>query len=297
MKKLSKIMLGTFLILTLGLVCFSFNVLAGTTSKGNVTIANSPSQMGDVTLFNDDGEDAAIDLSVSTVVVMANVTITDYDEGTDISSANGTLYHSSSTLSAADDENKHITNSSCVLSEADGDTKVATCTFTMDFMALSGTWTVSITSTDSEGHATSNTDTNTVNQLTGIDVISATVDFGQIELGANSTEAANMTIRSQGNVILDAQFSGENYTCTNGVIAVGNTRYDAVEDGSYDDMTVALTYTPETDAGLDLGIRGVATDDGENSNDNEYFTIAIPYEDGIGGVCTNTITVAGVVSA
>jgi hypothetical protein len=298
MKKLSKIMLGAFLILTLGLVCFSFNVLAGTTSTGNVTIANSPSKVGVVTLFNANGEAAAITLQAgSTIVVSANATITDYDEGTDISSANATLYHESSTLEAADDENKHITNSSCALSEADGDTKVVTCTFTMNFMALEGTWTVSITSIDSAEHASSNTTTNTVNPLLGIDVISATVDFGSIELGANSSEATEMTIRSQGNVVLDAQFSGDDYDCTNGEIPVENTRYSAVEDGSYDDMTVNLDETPTTDEGLDLGIRGVVGDDGENSDDTEYFTIAVPYEDGLGGTCTNTLTVAAIANA
>ena len=296
MKSLTMIILGVISLLALGIVFSSFSVFAGSTSIGNVSIANSASKMGAVTLFNAAGEAAAIDLSAgSTVVVTANATVTDYDGGTDISSANATLYHSTSTLGAADDENKHITNSSCTLSEADGNTKLVTCSFTMNYMALSGTWTASITSTDSENHASSNASTNTVNELAALDVVTATVDFGSIELGANSSEAADMTIRSQGNVVIDARFSGDDYTCTTGEIPVGNTRY-STSDTDYDTMTADLTTSPETDTGLDLGIRGVATADGANSDGTEYWTITVPDESGIGGTCTNTLTVAAIAS-
>jgi hypothetical protein len=293
MKSITMIVLGVISLLALTIVFSSFGVIAiSTTSTGNVSIANSPSKVGVVTLLNDDGAAAAIDLSPgSTVVVTANVTVTDYDGGADIISANATLYHSSSTLGAADDENKHITNSSCTLGEASGNTNVVACSFTMNYMALSGTWTVSIEATDSLGHASSNTSTNTANELAALDVVTATVNFGSIELGANSSEAADMTIRSQGNVVIDARFSGDDYDCTTGTIPVENTRY-STSDTDYDTMTADLTADATTDESFDLAI----SVDGANSDGTEYFTIAIPDEAGIGGICTNTLTVAAIAS-
>ena len=298
MKKLSKIMLGAFLILTLGLVGFSFNVLAGTTSTGTVGIQNTVPTMGTATLFNQAAADAAITLSAGgTVVVTASATVTDVNGGADISSASGMLYHSTSTSPGSDDENIHITNATCTLGTPSGNDVVATCKFTMNFMALVGTWTANITAVDSLSAQVSGTDDNTVNALVALDVVNATVDFSSLELGTNSTSATALSVRSQGNAIIDARFKGGTYTCTTtGTIPVGNTKY-GLTTGTYDELTTALTADDVTQTGFNLGIRGSGgSANGANSDKIEYWGIKIPTT-GVAGTCTNTLTVTAIADA
>jgi len=272
---------------------FGFQTILADTASGNVTITNAAPTMGAVTLWNQAGANAAITLSAgSTVTVTANVTVTDTNGGANVNTATGTLYHSTSTSAGADDENIHLTNSSCVLSGVSGNDVIATCAFTMNYMALGGTWTANMTATDLASASVSATDDNTVNDLAGLDVTDATIEFGSMALGTNSTTATNMTVRSQGNVQIDAIFSGTNYTCTSGTIPATNTKY-GLSYVAYDSLTTGLTESAVTQTGFDLGVRGVATANGANSDKNEYWGILIPTS-GISGTCTDTLTVTAV---
>jgi hypothetical protein len=294
MRKLSKMMLGVFLVLTLCLVCFSFNVLAiSGTSTGTVVIQNSAPTIGTVILYNQAGANDVIDLQAGgTVVVSARATVTDVNGGASVSSASGTLYHETALSGDANDENIHITNATCGLGTVDGNDVPVICNFTMDFMALSGTWTANITAVDSESAQVSGIDTNTVNTNIGLDVVNASVDFSSLELGANSSSATELTIRSQGNVVIDAEFKGTNYSCTTtGTIPVGNTKY-GLSTGSYDDLTTALTEGYVEQTGFNLGIR----DSGVDVDKLEYWGIKIP-DAGVSGTCTNTLTVTAIADA
>jgi hypothetical protein len=295
MRKTFNVILVTFLVLAAGLACFSFNVTADT-AGGTVSILNTAPTMGTVTLLNQAGADAAITLSAGgTVVVTASATVTDTNGGADISNASGTLYHSTNVSGDADEENTHITNSSCVLGTPSSNDVVVTCKFTMNFMALGGTWTANLTAVDNSSAQVSGTDDNTVNALAGLIVVEDTIDFSSLALGANSTSGADMTVRSQGNVVIDAQYSGNNFTCTIGTIGVGNTSY-GLTNVSYDELTTALTAGATTQTAFDLGVRGIATANGANSEKNEYWGIKIPTS-GVSGTCTNTLTVTAIESA
>jgi hypothetical protein len=259
---------------------------------------NTVPTMGTATLLNQAGADAAITLSAGgTVVVTANATVTDVNGGADVSNASATLYHSTSTSGGSNDENIHITNSSCVLGTPSGNDVLVTCSFTMNFMALDGTWTANITAVDSESAQISGTDDNTVNALVALDVVNATVDFSSLELGTNSTSATALSVRSQGNAIIDAQFKGTNYTCTTtGEIPVVNTQY-GLSTGTYDELTTGLTEEDVTQTGFDLGIRGSGgSENGANSDKIEYWGIKIPTS-GVAGTCTNTLTVTAIADA
>jgi hypothetical protein len=245
--------------------------------------------MDAVNLWNQAGADEVITLSVGgTVVVTANTTVTDLDGGGDISSASATLYHSTSTSGAGDDENIHVTNSSCTLGSPSGNDTVVTCTFTMDYMALGGAWIANITASDLGSNSVSATDTNSVNDLAALDVTQATIEFGSLELGKNSSSATTMTVKSQGNIQIDAQFSGTNYSCTSGTISVGNTKYGLIT-GSYDDLTTALTEDDVTQTSFDLAYRTGGID----STKNEYWAILIPAS-GVSGTCSNILTVTAI---
>jgi hypothetical protein len=258
-----------------------------------VTITNAAPTIGTVTLWNQAGANAAIDLSAgSTVTVTANVTVTDTNGGGNVNTATGTLYHSTSTSGGSNDENIHLTNSSCTLSGVSGNTVIATCAFTLNYMALNGTWTANITATDLSSESVSGTDDNTVNSLAALDVTDATINFGSMALGTNSTTATNMTVRSKGNIQIDAIYSGTNYTCTSGTIPATNTKY-GLTSANYDALTTGLTESAVTQTDFDLGVRGVASSNGVDSDKSEYWGILIPTS-GVSGTCTNTLTVTAV---
>jgi len=272
---------------------FGFQMTFADTASGNVSITNAAPTMGTVTLWNSAGANEAITLTAgSTVTVTANVTVTDTNGGANVASATGKLYHSTNTSADVDDENVHLTNSSCALSGVSGNEVIATCSFTMNFMALNGTWTANITATDLGSDSISGTDDNTVNSLAGLDVTNTVIEFGGMALGTNSTTAQNMTVRSQGNVQIDAIYSGTNYTCTAGTIPATNTKY-GLSTGTYDELTTGLTEVAATQAGFDLGVRGVATANTVNSDKSEYWGILIPTT-GVSGTCTDTLTVTAI---
>jgi hypothetical protein len=225
-------------------------------------------------------------------VVSARATVTDTNGGSTVMNASATLYHSTSTSAGADDENIHITNATCGLDSPSGNDVVVICNFTMNFMALGGTWTANITAVDNSSTQVSGVDTNTVNDLAGLDVTDTTIDFSSLALGANSSSATTMTVRSQGNVQIDAQFKGGDYTCGVGTIPVGNTKYGLVT-GTYDELTTDLTALDVTQTGFNLGVRGVATANGANSDKSEFWGIKVPTS-GVSGTCTNTLTVTAI---
>jgi len=279
--------------LLIAIFVIGLKISSADTATGQATIVNAAPTVGTVTLWNQAGADAAITLTAgSTVTVTCNATLTDNNGYSDIDSASATLYHSTSSSGAADDENVHYTNSSCTLGTNTSATDVpVTCSFTLNYMALNGTWTCNITADDGTATA-SGTDTNTVNSLAALDVVETTINFGSMSLGSNSSTAQYINITNTGNIQIDAQFSGTDYSCTIGTIPVGNTRY-SLSSLPYDNMTTSLTTSAVTQTNFDLGVRGVATSDGVDSKKNEYWTILIP-STGVGGTCTNTITVTAV---
>jgi hypothetical protein len=284
-----------FVMLALAIALFSAKAAYADSASGNVTITNVAPTMGTATLLNQAGADAAITLTAgSTVVVTASVTVTDTNGGANVANATGKLYHSTSTSAGTDDENIHLTNSTCTLGTPSGNDVVATCKFTMNFMALGGTWTANITATDLGNAVVSAQDGNTVNDLAGLDVTDTVIEFGGMALGTNTTSPVNMTVRSQGNVQIDAQFKGDAYTCTAGTIAVGNTAY-GLAGANYDELSAVtnLTVGDVTQTGFNLGVRGVATADTVNSDKGELWGILIPTS-GISGTCTNTLTVTAI---
>jgi len=281
-----------FLLLAMALattLVFGFQMTFADTASGNVSITNAAPTMGPVTLWDEVGANATIDLSAgSTVTVTANVTVTDTNGGTNIASAAATLYHSTNTSADVDNENVHLTNSSCALGTASGNDRVATCSFTMNYMALNGTWTANITATDLGSASVSATDTNTVSTLLGLDVTNTVIEFGGMALGTNTTTPTTMTVQNLGNILIDAQFNGGNYSCTSGTIPATNTKY-GLTGANYDALGTGLTEGDVTQEGFDLTYRTGGT----NSTKNELWGILIPTT-GVSGTCSNTLTVTAI---
>ena len=286
-----------FLFLFLAIAGFSIKTFADT-STGQVAVTNVAPSVSSITLWNEATADSAITLTAgSNITVMANATITDTNGGGDISSANATLFnYVYSNESGPADENYKVVNSSCGLSAASGNTKTATCTFTLGYMITNGTWTANITAWDfgSTNLTASGADNNTVNTLASLDVLNATIDHGTLSLGTNSSASKAMTVISLSNLQMDSRFSGTNFSCTVGAINVSDTRY-SLTSGDYDSMSTDLTNATVTQSTFDLGVRGIATAEGTNSTKDEFWTIKLA-SSGIGGTCTNTLYVTAIAS-
>lgn len=278
-----------FLLLAMALattLVFGFQMTFADTASGNVTITNAaPTMPGLVTLWNQNGADDVIGLSVTGATVTANVTVTDTNGGGNVASAIGKLYHSTNTSADVDNENVHLTNSSCALGAANGNDRVATCSFTLGYMALNGTWTVNITATDLGGDSVSKTDDNTVSTHVGMAITQAVIEFGDMALGTNTTSTKTMTIQNLGNVQMDVQLKGTNYTCTTGTIPATNTKY-GLTGANYDALGTGLTEVDATHSAFDLMYRNAGVD----KTKDELWGILIPTS-GVSGTCNNTITV------
>jgi hypothetical protein len=262
---------------------------------GQVTIGNTAPSVGSVTIYNElemGGESITLTAG-STVLIRTEATITDLDGWPDMGNTSlATLYHYTSDNGLSDDENKHYTTDNCTFENTAENEQLVTCYFNIDFMALSGSWTANVTTVDLSGMNASNTGTTTINDLTAIELADASVNFGVVSMGANSSTAGNMTIKNMGNILINAVLSGTNYTCSTGTIPVGNTRY-SLAAGNYDSMSLALSAVPTGQYNLNLGVRGVATANGVDSTRKEYWTIKIP-SSGLSGTCNNTISVTAI---
>ena len=279
---------GVFIVLA---SIFSINQVLADTSSGNVSINNAAPTVGTVELLDSDAGTIQLTAASDTNSITCNATLTDNNGYSDIDSANATFFHSTSSHTASDDKNVHYKNTSCALTGGSGVNVLATCSINFEHEATNGTWSCNMTIGDGSALG-SNIDTNTIDTLAALEVTEGEINFGSLSLGANSSSAQNITVINDGNIQIDSRFSGTNYTCGIGSIAVGNTRYN-VTAGDYDNMSTDLTESAVTQTDFDLGIEGVATSEDTNSTKNEFWTIKIPTT-GVGGSCNDTITVVAI---
>ncbi len=278
----------SFVILALAIAIFTAGAYATTTPAGKVTISGFAPTIADVMVWNEHGADANITMETGQTgaVVTANATVTDYDGGADITGASATLYLTGSD-SESDNANNHTSDSDCVITNGTGDyNKTVTCSFTIGYMAMPGTWTANITATDGTHSASDATANRDVSILLAFDVLDSTIEFGDMAPGTNSTDPANVTIQNLGNLVLGTTYKGDDYTCDVGSIDVNNTRYSA-NTGNYDSMSSnVLNATATKDTGFSLAVSS-----GTNITDQEFFTILTP-SSGAVGACNNTVTIA-----
>jgi hypothetical protein len=119
-----------------------------------------------------------------------------------------------------------------IVYEPDGTTEYATGDITVDFdwsfafdlgatatEVPAGTWTVSVTATDNEGLADTETMTFVVNEMRGYEIDFTTIAFGDVTIGVEATVegddtfgSGGPTIRSTGNVPMDVMISATDMT-------------------------------------------------------------------------------------
>ena len=154
-----------------------------TDTTHNITIQNLPPAVGDLVIVD------MIDLIAgSNLTVYCNASVNDTNLVTDIRVVNGTFYQQSVGANAADDNNDHYSNSSCINVSSSKFQSNYSCSFNVAYYANNGTWFCNISAFD-DVNATDFDNINTsINELLAIDVSPLIIDYGRLQVSNISND-------------------------------------------------------------------------------------------------------------
>jgi hypothetical protein len=176
----------------------------------------------------------------TTRLVECNLTIYDDNGWDDVEGANATFYYYLNSTTDSDDNNVHYSNISCTNTSNDGlNTVYFTCGFYAFYYANNGTWYCNATAWDASTDDYADNST-TIDALYAINSSNDTIDYGNIEAGANSLEEL-LNVTNIGNMPINVsvrgyggfdEFAGENISlfCASGNISVGYERYSLISE-------------------------------------------------------------------
>ncbi len=110
---------------------------------------------------------------------------------------NATIYHETSTSSAADDNNTHYSNASC-----SNDAGNFSCSFAVMYHAENGSWACNLTALNYDGITNYTNISTLVQPLTAIDILPNIIDYGGVAAG-NISSSIPVNVSNAGNVLLD----------------------------------------------------------------------------------------------
>ena len=152
----------------------------------------------------------------STTTVMCQALVQDWNNDTDIYLVNATLYDiNNATWDAADDNNDHYSNSSCVIDldthDAFGKVEddwhaLVNCSFEVDYYANPGDWNCSVYVEDQTNRSNRGEDSGIIDELLAVG-LPDTINYGIV----NSTDVSDeqtVNVSNMGNVPLDITLNG-----------------------------------------------------------------------------------------
>ncbi len=224
--------------------------------------------------------------------VTCNASLRDWNGYNDIVGVNATLWHTTSTLGSADNNNSHYTNSSCT-STGNGVNYTVNyiCTFDVYYYANNGTWNCFVDIIDLAGKTGNNTNTTVIYPLYALNITDG-IDYGNVaveEWSANRT--ANIT--NFGNMPLNVSVEGYGVTrgdglamnCSvNGNITIGMERF-SIADVDWSSMT-PLTSTRQNISGLTVSKQ---TNPGIQMINTTYWQLYVNVSNNPAGNCTGFI--------
>jgi hypothetical protein len=267
-----------------------------------VTIDNTaPYILATTMAFNDSvsGDDIQLTASTNTNLVYCNATATDVNGWQDIISASANLWHSTSTVGAANDKNVHYSavngtmgTGKCNIGSGSGNDVPIVCQVYLEHEATNGTWYCNITVTDSASATGSNQTSTTVAPLVAMTVVNDTLAYGSMSPNTNSsTLTANVT--NEGNVQIGVNVNGTAMVCsTTGNVPLTNIKYSSTNQ-AYADMSAALTGSAVQVSGFTLVPEGISPfSDDQMASLNTYWAIGVPV--GVKGTCVGNVTVTAI---
>jgi len=263
-------------------------------STPTVTTGNTAPVASDVIL----NSSSAITLTeYTTTSVAVTGTVTDNNSCNDLTSVKVVIYKQGTTCSAVG----NVDNDDCYYYIDEAPANQSTCgddadltwttstTFQVLYYADPGTWVAEILPYDEGGVGSTDTDTQTLNELQALNV-SASIDHGTVAAGQNSTGDHTATVTDTGNIAIDVTVSGGSLTCT--------TRTTAFTVNLQEYSTSTFSYGAGVDltgSAVDMGVV-LATTTNLNTpvTDVTYWQLTVPT--GNEGTCTGTNTFLATVS-
>lgn len=179
----------------------------------------------------------------------------------------------------------------------DGTAANIVCTFPMRHFVDPTNWVVDAGVTDENSSAATDSNTTfTVASTTAIALLDTSLNFGELALGATSTQDAVTTrVRNVGTVNTAVSTYGANFTCTQQINTFPVTKLKlASSTGSAYGNKTTLT-TDQTSVGITLADQdaNASFTDGNNQDYKTfYWDLQIPAT-GVAGTCTSTVTIVG----
>ncbi len=227
--------------------------------------------------------------------ITCNASVTDLNGFANITGANATLFHSSSSQFASNDNNNHYTNSSCSNTSSGLDRKNFTCTFNVLYYANNDSWTCNITANDYAGLQNYTFNASAINRLLAIGA-NSTIDYGTLQPGGTPSDDVNLTLYNFGNSGINVSLDGFGnsdgdglaMSCFFGSINLSYERYSVYPGTAYDSM-INLTDSAALVANFSLYQR---TDDNIHGNASNFTYWKVSAPTGTRSPCTGTVVVS-----
>ena len=234
----------------------------------------------------------------TTFAAWCNGTVNDYNGYSDLTTVKGTIYHSSSSKNAVDNNSVHYSNSNCSISNQYKTSGKFACRFDIQFYALPGVWTCYINASDTVG-SNSSIDTSNVTELLAISIPTGTLDFGTLKPGQDSSEQ-ELAVTNNGNIRIDVQIDASGsaifdqndanaMTCIQGTIPISDARYSTTQYTPFFSKTplVQAGYVTESSFNLFPAVSGIL-----GSKKSIFLGITAPAS-GTAGICRGEIEISG----
>jgi len=291
------------------------NVLAGNTTNQTVitkvNVTNTEPNLYRVSFVGPFDSLGNIDLEAgNTTTIICNGSYSDPNGFEDIDFVNATFFRTTANHGDVDDNNTHYTNSTCLVSgqeclQAGNSVSNGSCTcqFVVQYFADPGNWICNMSVADSGGGGdpladSENSSFLNVNEIVGIEVENAIINFGNISASTNSVNIRqnvtnvgnvdiNVTVRGYGG---DNESTGINLSMicdTNAIsnISFGNMRFHTRNNSDFATMFNITNQTaqiqnltiPQRTQDFRLG----------NSSNATWWQLRVPL--GAGGICNGSI--------
>jgi hypothetical protein len=156
--------------------------------------------------------------------------------------------------------------------------------FQVQYYAEPGTWKATVIPSDHVGAGTSDTSSGTTVRSTTALNVTATISYGTVANGADSTGDHKAVVLNTGNTAIDFDVSGQDLTCnTFGSIPVGDQQY-GISSFSYGTGTALTTSAANINASMPAPTYATYATDTFDT----YWQITIPYA--VSGLCSGDVT-------
>jgi len=268
-----------------------------------VNITNSRSEVLNVSIY-----EAIFNASVRNITISAgysktvycNATIRDWNGFNDVAYVNATLWHSSSSYDAADDNNTHYTNTSCTINGSVTPPYIGwvVCSFDVWYYSNNGTWMCNVTAMDYQNASGVGNRSTIFYSVYALNVTDG-INYGNVpveEYSGNTTGNVTANVSNIGNMDINITVHGYGarfndnlaMNCSlGGNITIDNERFSS-STSEWDSMTTLSGTAKQT------GLTLAKPTDSTITSTPTYWQVYINSTNNPGGNCTGYVVFTAV---